>query len=142
MPSNEIAGVWSLRSFHMENVETGERWEHFGSNPRGTLILHPGGRMVALITPGGRPAPGSKLDQAAAPGKLVAYSGRYRLEAPNRFVTTVDIAWVEAWVGTEQARTYTLAGDKLDIVSGPTRLPGAGRNDERLVGILSWRRED
>jgi Lipocalin-like domain len=69
----------------------------------------------------------------------VAYSGLYRVEPPDRFVTTVDIAWFDPWVGSEQARKFAVNGDTLEIVSTPTRTPLTG--DALVVGVLSWVRE-
>jgi hypothetical protein len=54
-------------------------------------------------------------------------------------VTSVDIAWFEPWVGSEQARDFVVNGDTLDIVSMPTRGPLTG--DALVVGVLSWIRE-
>jgi hypothetical protein len=141
MPSDnpDISGVWRLRAFFLEDVQTSKRFEPFGPNPRGALIMHPEGRMVGVITPAEQRAPTTETEQAAAFQKLIAYSGRYRLEPPNRFVTTVDVAWLQPWVGTEQARTYKLDGDLLDIVSAPTRVPLTG--DALVAGVLSWERE-
>src|SRR5579863_4827557 len=101
---DEIAGVWILRSFHTEELASGQRIEVFGPNPRGVLIIHPGGRMVAVITPRDQTEPATEADKAAAFQNLVAYSGRYRFEPPDSFVTTVDIAWFQPWLGTAQAR--------------------------------------
>lgn len=138
---NSILGVWKLRSFHMKNVETEERSEPFGPEPRGTLILHPDGRMAALLTPGERGTPATEPDRAAASQKIVAYSGRYRLEPPDRLVTSVDVACFEDWVGTDQVRTYALDGDRLDIFTPQGRMPRQGGDEVTVVGILSWTRE-
>ena len=138
---SSILGVWKLRSFYAENVETRERSEPFGPEPRGTLILHPDGRMAALLTPGTSMASTVGADQASAAQKLVAYSGRYRLEPPDRLVTSVDVAWIPAWVGTDQARTYTLDGDRLEITSAPGRMLREDGTEATFVGILKWTRE-
>ena len=83
-----LTDVWILRSAYGVRIDTKERTLLFGENPRGVLILHEGGRMAALITPSLDPG-----DPPPAPRQLVAYSGRYRIKPPNRFVTDVDIAW-------------------------------------------------
>jgi hypothetical protein len=70
---------------------------------------------------------------------LIAYSGRYHLEEPDRFVTAVDVAWFAPWVGSQQARRYRLHDNGLDIVSEPTTTPLTG--DDLVVGVLSWLRE-
>jgi Lipocalin-like domain len=133
----DISGVWRLRDFYVQNTQTGERFQPFGVDPRGSLILHPEGRMMAVVTPNLETAPESEADRAAAFQRLIAYSGRYRLEPPNQFVTTVDVAWFQPWVGTEQARTYKTDGDTLDIISAPVR----STTDELMIGFLSWVRE-
>src|SRR5262245_41307921 len=95
----DICGVWRLRSYYLQNLQTDERTQPNGDRPNGVLILLPEGRMAAILTPGEQMRPETEADQAEAFRKLVAYSGRYRLEPPDRFVTTVDIAWFQPWVG-------------------------------------------
>ena len=95
--------------------------------------------MFALLTPGDRKRPASEADEATAFRNMLAYSGRYRLEPPDRFVTTVDVASLESWVGTEQARQFRLQGDALDITIGPARMSLTG--DAMVMNVLSWVRE-
>ncbi|WP_029117478.1 lipocalin-like domain-containing protein [Mycobacterium sp. URHB0044] len=134
-----IHGVWRLKSYYLENLQTGERTHVFGSNPNGVLTLLPEGRMFALLTPGERTRPETEADEANAFRNLLAYSGRYRLEPPDRFVTTVDVASLESWVGSEQARKFRLHGDALDITIGPARMSLTG--DAMVMNVLSWVRE-
>jgi len=90
--------------------------------------------MAAIITPShqSRDAPPPRR-------KLLAYSGRYRIEPPNRFVTDVDIAWIPNWVGTPRARTFTLRDGALDIVADPA--PVEFLDGAMAVGVLTWVRE-
>ncbi len=135
----DITGVWRLQSYLLKNLATGENTDVFGPTPSGVLILLLEGRMAAIMTPSGRTPPLTEADQARAFQELIAYSGHYRLEAPNRFVTTVDVAWFQPWLGTAQARSFDLDGDTLNIVSDPSTTPLTG--DAPVVGVLSWRRE-
>jgi hypothetical protein len=130
-----LMGVWILRSAYLERVDNRERIFQYGDAPRGVLMLHEGGRMAAIITP-------SDQSSGAPPPrrKLLAYSGRYRIEPPNRFVTDVDIAWIPSWVGTPRGRTFTLRGGTLDIVSDPA--PVEFLDGAMAVGVLTWVRED
>src|SRR5271165_2087320 len=129
-----LIGVWILRSARLERIDTGDKILHYGENPRGVLILHEGGRMAAIITPG---------DQSGGASwpmrKLLAYSGRYRVEG-NRFVTDVDVAWAPTWVGSSQGRNFSLGAGTLDIVSDPAPIDFLG--GAVAVGVLSWVRED
>jgi Lipocalin-like domain len=133
--ASELTGVWILRSAYLERTNTHERIVAYGENPRGVLILHEGGRMAAIITP---------LDQAGdAPPprrKLLAYSGRYRIEAGGRFVTNVDIAWLPNWVGTPRGRTFSLRDGELHIVSDAA--PVEFLDGAMATAILTWVRED
>ena len=134
-----LCGAWRLRSSFLRNVETDERIDPFGAQPNGVLILLPGGRMAAMLTPEGQEAPADEAEEATAFRRMIAYSGLYELEPPDRFVTTVDVAWFQPWVGARQARSFTLNGDELNIISDPTRIPLTG--DASVVGVLSWVRE-
>ena len=84
-----LTRVWILRSAYLERTDTRERIFQYGDNPRGVLILHEGGRMAAIITPSDQSG-----DKPPPRRKLLAYSGRYRIENGERFVTDVDIAWI------------------------------------------------
>jgi len=130
-----LMGVWLLRSAYLQRVDTGEKIIQYGQNPRGVLILHEGGRMAAIITPSNQSG-----DAPTPRRKLLAYSGRYRIEPPNRFVTDVDIAWLSSWVGTPRGRTFTLRDGKLDIVSDPA--PVEFLDGAMAIGVLTWVRED
>jgi lipocalin-like protein len=115
----DIYGVWRLQSYYLENMETAERTEVFGPKPNGVLILLPEGRMAAIITPTEQRQPTTEADEASAFRNLITYSGLYRLEPPDRFVTTVDVAWFQPWTGSQQARRFALHDDTLEIVSDP-----------------------
>jgi hypothetical protein len=132
--------VWLLRSFEIEDAATRGRSEALGPNPSGAMILHPGGRIFLIITPNPGAQFATEAAREAAQRNLVAYSGRYRLEPPDRFVTTVDVSWVPGWVGSEQERTYRLDGDTLEIVAVPAGL-GDEDDDGGIVATLTWVRE-
>jgi hypothetical protein len=135
-----LIGMWRLQSFCLEDSRTRQRHHPYGDHPPGFLTFHEHGRMLAVITPAGRQAPVTEQERAAAFGLLIAYSGRWRLEPPDQWITAVDVAWFEPWVGTEQRRTYRLHDDdRLDVVSAPAVLPAYG--EIPLVGVLSWVRD-
>jgi hypothetical protein len=78
--------------------------------------------MAAIITPTEQRQPATEADEASAFRNLIVYSGLYRLEPPDRFVTTVDVAWFQPWTGSQQARRFALHDDTLEIVRDPHRL--------------------
>ena len=133
--ATEVIGVWILRSAYLERTDTRERILPYGENPSGVLILHEGGRMAAIITPSEQTG-----DKPPPRRKLLAYSGRYRIEGGNRFVTDVDVAWIPSWVGTPRGRDFSLRDGRLDIVSDPA--PIEFLDGAMAIGVLSWVRED
>jgi lipocalin-like protein len=133
--ASEATGVWILRSAALERTDTGERILPYGESPRGVLMLHKGGRMAAIITPSDQSG-----DKPLPRRKLLAYSGRYRIEPGGRFVTDVDIAWIPSWVGTPRGRNFELRDGVLHIVSDPA--PVEFLNGAMARGILTWAREE
>ena len=133
-----ILGVWKLAAFEIEFQDTGERTPPFGANPNGYIIFTAEGRMMALLTAGGRPTPHTDTERVDAFRSMYAYSGTYRLEG-DRWLTQVDKAWNEAWTGTEQLRFYRFAGEKL-VVTTPWGTP-VGFGDRQTRGILTWVKE-
>ncbi|MCV2873913.1 lipocalin-like domain-containing protein [Defluviimonas sp. WL0050] len=130
-------GTWTLNSFYLTDTVTGEKHMPFGREPIGCIVIQPSGRMIALLTPSGRKAPTTVEDKAAAFDAMVAYSGQYRIEG-QEFVTSVEMAWFEPWVGGEQRRRYRLDGDTMNIESAPAKMPGL---ENPVVGTLVWTRE-
>lgn len=137
MHDEALIGTWLLQSHQTENRETGERTNAFGAVPAGVLIILAAGRMSALITPGKVVAAGP----AAGPAPLVAYSGHFRVPSPGRSVTSVDIASIAPWIGTEQERYYAIDGEQLHLSTAPAQVPGDGANAPTLVGHMVWVRE-
>jgi hypothetical protein len=134
----KVVGVWTLVSVLYEDVQTKERWPVLGEHPRGRQIATADGRWLALVTAEGRPIPKTDEDRARALRTMIAYTGRYTVDA-EKIVTEVEAAWNEAWVGTEQVRLYRFEGDRLLIESPPQPHPNL---DGRMVKIIVvWQRE-
>ena len=112
----QLVGVWKLQTYDVEFQDTGERKAPFGANPNGYIIFTPEGRMMAILTAEGRKTPQTDADRVEAFRSMAAYSGIYRL-AEGRWITTVDITWNEAWMGTEQTRFYRVEGDTLTVTT-------------------------
>ena len=133
-----LVGTWKLLSCVWEDLQTKERTLLYGEHPKGYAILTGEGRLMAIITGEGRKAPRNAEERDAAFRSLGAYSGKYRVDG-DTFVTKVDIAWHEGWVGTDQVRSFRLEGDKLHIETPPTPIPDpSGR---LMRGLLTWERE-
>jgi Lipocalin-like domain len=134
----QIAGVWKLETWIHEDVETHERRAVFGKNPKGCLVLTSSGRAFAILTGEGRQPPRTGDDKIEAFGSMVAYSGRYHLDA-DMMITRVDVAWDESQVGTDQVRYCRIEGDRLKIETAPFVSPRFGGRMVR--SFLTWQRE-
>ena len=51
---------------------------------------------------------------------MVAYTGRYTI-AGDKVIHHVDVAWNEAWIGSDLVRSYRINRDTLVITTGPTK---------------------
>ena len=110
----KLHGCWRLVSFHTELQESKVRTEPWGADPTGYLMFGSDGRMMVLVTAKAR-EPGHTDDKLVTLFRtMMAYTGRYRIDG-DRFITTVDSSWNEAWNGTEQERFFKLDEDTLHV---------------------------
>jgi hypothetical protein len=94
---------------------------------------------MTVCTANDRSPPITDAESAALLGSMVCYSGRTWMEGEARFVTEVDVAWHPSWLGTQQARSFTLEGEILSVRTDIGSYPAyPGRP---LSFILSWQRE-
>ncbi len=67
---------------------------------------------------------------------MISYTGRYRIEG-ERFITKVDASWNEGWTGSEQARSFKIDGDRLNLIGDWA--PSATLPDAPMArSILAW----
>jgi hypothetical protein len=90
-----VVGLWKLASYEVEIQATGQK--------------------APVMGQARKPA---KTDQERADllGTLVAYTGTYRIEG-DKWITNVEVAWNPEWVGTEQARSFKIDGDRLQVLT-------------------------
>lgn len=134
---SELTGVWKLNSFFIESMQTKERKNVFGERPAGYLVITPD-RLMTVITAEGRKPAQTDEDRASLFRTLLAYTGPYQIEG-NQLITKVDVAWNEAWRGTDQKRLFRLEGGKLILQSAPA--PSATSPEMGMVqATLEWER--
>ena len=112
-----LVGTWEVVSFEAVSPTTGAREPARGEHPSGFTIFTPEGRMSVLITNDGRNAPSTDQDRVDLFQSMVAYTGTYRVEG-DKWTTRVDVAANPALIGTEQERSFQLAGDRLQETTG------------------------
>src|SRR5262245_18874269 len=133
----QLFGVWKLQSIYTEN-KAGQRRESYGPRPNGYGILTREKRMMVIITGADRNIPITDADRSAAFLSTIAYSGPYRVDE-GLFSTRVDVAWNEAWVGTEQVRLVKLEGDTMTLSSPWQPDPNASGTPE-VRFVAAWTR--
>jgi hypothetical protein len=134
----KIVSTWTLVSVVYEDQATKERTPVYGEHPRGIQIATPEGRWLALMTAQNRAVPKTDEDRVQALKSMIAYTGRYRIEA-GKVITKVEAAWNEAWVGGEQVRSVRIDGDRLYLESPP--MPHPNMNNKVVRVIVEWERE-
>ena len=136
-----LVGTWKLLS-STDTTEKGEVRDSFGRGAVGFLTYTADGRMMVIISHGGR-KPLSVPDYIAAPAEertaafssFIAYAGTYTLEAPQ-VIHHVQVASLENRVGIDQVRTIVkLEGGQL-ILRTPLLLKGGRMVREELI----WQR--
>jgi hypothetical protein len=135
---SRIIGTWKIVSFDIEFQDSGERRAIYGKSPKGYIIFTPEGRTMSYLEAETRKAPQTDEERVAAFRTMLAYTGKYRIEG-DKFTTSVDGAWNVAWVGTDQARTFKLDGNRLEIVTQWN--PAPIFNNRVTRGVLLWERE-
>ena len=137
MAIDDLFGTWTLVSHRFVATASGEFKEMFGPAPKGCLIITPDMQMMALITADGRKPAEDEASEAALFKSMLSYAGRFRIDG-DQFITTVDMAWHPAWVGTEQARAYAIQNGTLTLMTPETQSPFFPGQVAR--GILTWQK--
>jgi hypothetical protein len=130
--AERLFGSWRLRKCQIEFVETRQRIDLYGARASGRLIFGRDQRMMVLLIDPERQAAGDT-------DALMAYSGQFRIEGEDRFVTDVDIAWNAEWLGG-QPRFFSIRDDQLEI-STPRQVHPA-YPDREVWSHIRWEREE
>lgn len=113
---DKVLGTWKLVSYEVEIQANGQKEPVMGQNPTGYVIFTPEGRVFFVLTGEARKSAKTDQERAELLSTLIAYTGTYRVEG-DRWITKVEVAWNPEWVGTEQARSFTLDGDRLQVLT-------------------------
>ena len=140
-PANPLVGTWTL--VLVDNVRPdGSRIHLYGLRPSGLLMFDGGGRYSLQIVSAGRPlfaandkSRGTADEYQAAVQGSNAHFGTYAIDQAKGTITfRIEHASFPNWEGTEQSRSFSLAGDRLKYtVPAPTTGGGA-------VGEVEWQR--
>jgi hypothetical protein len=132
-----LVGAWRLTSSYFVDCATHERCDAFAADVFGSVVFEPTGRMVVLMTSGGRMQPESDSEMAALFKSMVAYAGTWSIDE-EKLVTRVDGAWDPHWIGTEQIRYHAFDGHTLSLRTAPIQHPAFPGRD--VIGYVDWER--
>jgi len=135
--ADRLVGTWSLvRATSV--TAAGDRNENaYGVSPSGLLMYSSAGRVVALVSFGGRKPLSVRAraeEKAEAFDTFLAYAGRYSLLG-NRVTHHVEISSIQNYVNRDLVRTVTFEDDRMTLVTPPTPVNGKVQTLE-----LTWQR--
>ncbi|HZQ20689.1 MAG TPA: lipocalin-like domain-containing protein [Terriglobales bacterium] len=134
---NLLVGTWSLVGA-VSTASSGERNENpYRVNPSGLLTYSPEGRVIALISFGGRKPLSMRAgteEKAEAFDTFLAYAGRYTV-AGDKVTHRVEISSIQNYVNRDLVRTIRFDGNRITLVTPPTSLNGKVQTIE-----LTWQR--
>lgn len=138
-PAGAVVGTWTLVS------EVGHQGEKttlpLGPNPLGSIMLDSGGRFILMIArpdlpkfAGNKRDAGTAEENKAVLAGSLAFFGTYTSnEADNVLTLHPEASTFPNWVGADQKRTCTVAGDEMKWTN---RTPAIGAEYVELV----WKR--
>jgi hypothetical protein len=138
----DLVGTWKLVSASYTTDKGKVIHNVYGLNPTGFLTYTADGRMMAIITDGGR-KPLSVPDRVSAPASeraeafatSVAYGGRYTLDG-DKVIHHVEVSAMQNVVNTELVRTIVkLEGKRVTL-----RTPFFSRAGLKVTEELVWER--
>lgn len=143
MQKSSLIGTWKLvRCEHLSSNRINHPW---GEDALGQLMYTSSGFMSAFVSRRDRKNfvrmglfEGTAGEKADAFDGSLAYCGRYRIEG-NRVIHLLELSLFPNWVGTEQPRTFAVAGNRLTLTSDPFR---TGEGGATTVATIVWERAD
>lgn len=135
----DIHGSWRLVSYDVQVQQTSEVFPAMGSNPQGYVCFSAHGRVWFMLTAGARQPGTTDAELADLLETVIAYTGRFRVEA-DEWITSVDVCWNPAWVGTEQRRQFEMEGDTLKVLT-PWRIMPNWKEKGLTRSIIVFERE-
>lgn len=139
--TNSIVGTWKLASASTTTADGERNDAPFGPSPTGFLTYTAEGRMMAIVSYGGRqnlsvsdPAVVPVEERAEAFRTFVAYAGRYTFGG-DKINHHVEVSSIQNWAKTDLIRNIRFEGDRMVLTAPPTPLRGQMQTFE-----LVWQR--
>jgi hypothetical protein len=136
MAQHPIVGTWALDSVKFEDTESGERFDIYGANPSGYIMINEDGHVMAFLADSTRKPPQNPSDSAALFSNMMCYAGKYRLNGNSECIFSITAAWHPSWIGTDQVRFFDIKGNTLSITTAEQTHPNFPGRKGR--GIVMW----
>jgi hypothetical protein len=138
---DQLAGTWMLVSIYIEGPD-GSRFDPFGANPTGILIMDGNGRISVQFIGSSLPkfASNDRLDGTPEENKAVVqgilcYFGTYSVSDADRSLNIhIESSSFPNWKGADQKRFLALSEDEMKWIN-PTASSGPG-----FTGHTVWKR--
>ena len=140
---DQLAGAWTLVSIHNVRAD-GTKYELFGPNAKGMLILNGSGHFSLHVTRAARPMftsenrmTGTAEENRAAVQGMISLVGTFTVHEQDRsMLLRIESSSYPNLDGTEQRQSFRIIGDQL---SWPEAAPIAGPTGD-LRSDLIWKR--
>src|SRR5688572_8880444 len=132
---DSVVGTWRLVSASALSGDGRFIDTPFGADPSGAITYTRDGRMMALISHGGRkPLSGDRIsspasERAEAFATFFAYAGRYSVNG-DKVVHRVEISSVQNWVNTDMVRLVKFDGDRMTLRTSPLSVGGTSQTTD------------
>jgi len=138
----QFLGTWKLVSYVGEEIPSGIKSDVMGDHPSGYINYGSDGRMMVIIVGTDRKKPAGSVatpeEAEALLRSMLAYAGTYTIDSEAKTVTHhIDVSWDQTRTGESHVRTYKLDGDRLMLITQPSRDPSSGK---KTVRTLIWER--
>ena len=141
-PQDQLVGTWMLVSVHIEAPD-GSKFDAFGANPTGILIMDGNGHISVQFIGSGLPkfASNDRLEGTPEENKAVmrgilCYFGTYSVSDTDHSLNIhIENSSFPNWKGTDQKRFLTLTEDEMKWINPTATTGGPG-----FTGHTVWKR--
>jgi Lipocalin-like domain len=141
-PQDQLVGTWMLVSVHIEAPD-GSKFDAFGANPTGILIMDGNGHISVQFIGSGLPkfASNDRLEGTPEENKAVmqgvlCYFGTYSVSDTDRSLNIhIENSSFPNWKGTDQKRFLTITEDEMKWINPTATTGGPG-----FTGHTVWKR--
>jgi hypothetical protein len=139
---DQLVGTWMLVSIYIEGPD-GSRFDPFGANPTGILIMDGNGHISVQFIGSDLPKfasndrlQGTPEENKAVEQGILCYFGTYSVSDADRSLNIhIESSSFPNWTGSDQKRLVTLTEDEMKWIN-----PTASSGGPGFTGHTVWKR--